>query len=71
MGASGASLRVNGVGAVLGPIAAGAVVAATAPTMFFWCMVVTHGLIAAYATIRVVADDALPAGLSRPLVRSR
>jgi MFS family permease len=71
MGASGASLRVNGVGAVLGPIAAGAVVAATVPSAFFWCLVVTHGLIAAYAVARVLADDAVPAGLTRSLVRSR
>jgi hypothetical protein len=70
MGASGASLRVNGVGAVIGPIVAGAVVAATAPVSFLWCMVVTHGMIAVYAAARVLADDAVPV-LSRPLARSR
>jgi MFS family permease len=59
MGASGASLRINGVGAVLGPIAAGVVVAATRPTAFFWCLVATHSVIAGYAIWRVVADDAL------------
>lgn len=64
VGASGASLRVNGVGAVLGPIATGVVVAATAPTAFFWCLVVTHGLIAMYVLHRVVADDALRPGIS-------
>jgi MFS family permease len=68
MGASGASLRVNGTGAVLGPIAAGVVVAAAGPASFFWCLVATHAVIAAYATARIVAEDALPVGRQGPFV---
>ena len=68
MGASGISLRVNGVGAVLGPVAAGAVMAATGETSFFWCLVVTHGLIAAYVAYRLVVEDALPVSRQGPFV---
>jgi MFS family permease len=68
MGASGISLRVNGVGAVLGPVAAGAVMGATGEVAFFWCLVVTHGLIATYVAYRLVVEDALPVSRQGPFV---
>ncbi len=68
MGASGTSLRVNGTGAVLGPIIAGAIMASFGETSFFWCLVVTHGLIAAYVGYRLVAEDAVPLNLQGPFV---
>ena len=68
MGASGASLRVNGVGAVLGPIIAGAIMAALGETSFFWCLVATHGTIALYVAYRLVAEDALPMNRQGPFV---
>jgi MFS family permease len=68
MGASGASLRVNGTGAVLGPVIAGAIMASFGETAFFWCLVVTHGLIAAYVSFRLVAEDAVPLSLQGPFV---
>lgn len=71
IGASGASLRVNGVGAVVGPIAAGAVVAATGPAAFFWCLVATHGVIGAYAAARVMVDGASLQPLALSRARSR
>jgi MFS family permease len=68
MGASGASLRVNGVGAVLGPIVAGSIMAALGETSFFWCLVATHGMIAMYVAYRLVAEDALPVNRQGPFV---
>jgi MFS family permease len=68
MGASGASLRVNGTGAVLGPVIAGAIMARFGETSFFWCLVVTHGLIAAYVAYRLVAEDAVPLSRQGPFV---
>ena len=68
MGASGASLRVNGTGAVLGPIIAGAIMASFGETSFFWCMVATHGVIAAYVAYRLVTEDAVPRSLQGPFV---
>jgi MFS family permease len=68
MGASGTSLRVNGTGAVFGPIMAGAIMASFGETAFFWCMVATHGLIAIYVAYRLVVEDAVPRSLQGPFV---
>ncbi len=68
MGASGASLRVNGTGAVLGPVIAGVIMASFGETSFFWCLVVTHGLIAAYVAYRLVVEDAIPVSRQGPFV---
>jgi MFS family permease len=59
--ASAALVRVNGVGAVFGPLAVAPLMAAATPAMFFWSMVATHGVIVAYISWRVVFRDALPA----------
>lgn len=67
-GASGSSLRVNGTGAVLGPIAAGVIMTSFGETSFFWCLVATHGLIAAYVAYRLVAEDAVPVSRQGPFV---
>ncbi len=68
MGASGASLRVNGVGAVIGPIIAGAVMGAAGETAFYWSLVATHGLIALFVLARLVAEDAVPLSRQGPFV---
>jgi MFS family permease len=68
IGASGTSLRVNGTGAVLGPIVAGAIMTTFGETSFFWSLVVTHGLIAAYVAFRLVAEDAIPLSRQGPFV---
>jgi MFS family permease len=68
MGASGTSLRVNGTGAVLGPIIAAAIMAATGETAFFWSLVATHGLIAAYVTYRLMTEEAVPLSRQGPFV---
>ncbi len=68
MGASGASLRVNGTGAVVGPVVAGVIMSAFGETSFFWCLVVTHGLVAAYVGYRLATEDAVPRSLQGPFV---
>jgi len=68
MGASGTSLRVNGTGAVLGPVIAGVIMASFGETSFFWCLVVTHALIAAYVAYRLVVEDAVPLSRQGPFV---
>ncbi len=68
MGASGTSLRVNGTGAVLGPIIAGAIMASFGEMAFFWCLVTTHGLVAAYVAYRLVVEDAVPISRQGPFV---
>lgn len=66
--ASAALVRVNGVGAVFGPLAAAPLMAFASPSMFFWTMVVTHGLIVAYISWRVLFRDALPVERQRAFV---
>ena len=68
MGASGASLRVNGTGAVLGPVTAGVIMASFGESSFFWCLVVTHGLVAVYVAYRLVVEDAVPVSRQGPFV---
>jgi hypothetical protein len=37
-------------------------------TSFFWCLVVTHGLVALYVAYRLLTEDAVPRGLQGPFV---
>jgi MFS family permease len=60
MGASGTLLRVNGAGAVLGPVIAGVLMAAFGEGTIFVILVVTHGLLAGYVAYRLLVADGLP-----------
>ena len=66
--ASAALVRVNGVGAVVGPLVVAPAMALTSPQAFFWVMVTTHGLIAAYISWRVLFRDALPMERQRAFI---
>jgi MFS family permease len=66
--ASAALVRVNGIGAVFGPIIAAPLMAWADPSMFFWVMVITHGVIVAYISWRVTFRDALPPERQRAFV---
>lgn len=68
MGASSTLLRVNGAGAVVGPVVAGSLMAAFGETSIFWSLAVTHGVIALYVAYRLVAEDALPVDRQGPFV---
>ncbi len=60
IGASSSLLRVNGAGAVIGPVIASSFMGSTGPTAFFWALAVTHGVIVAYVGYRIVSADTLP-----------
>ena len=66
--ASASLVRVNGVGAIFGPVIAALLIAVWGPEMFFWVMVVTHGIIVATIAWRVVFRDPLPMERQRVFV---
>lgn len=68
MGASGALLRINGTGAVAGPIIVASLMAALGETALFWSLAATHGMIAGYVAYRLFAEDALPMSRQGPFV---
>lgn len=65
---SAALVRVNGVGALFGPLAATVVIAFTTPTMYFWSMAAGNGAIAGYLAWRIVVADAPDAANKRRFV---
>lgn len=66
--ASASLVRVNGVGAVFGPLIAAPLMAVTSPRAFFVVMVGTHGVIALFIGWRLVFRDPIPAGRQRAFV---
>lgn len=66
--ASGTLLRMNGAGAVVGPVVVASVMAALGSAALFWSLVVTHGAIALYVAARLVAEDAIPVNRQGPFV---
>lgn len=59
-GAAALLVRVNGAGAVVGPVTAAILMAAVGPVMFFWVLVGTHAAIALFLGYRIVIADAVP-----------
>ena len=59
-GASAALVRTSGVGAVIGPLVGGAVMALTAPWTFFLVLVGAHAVVVVYTGWRIVARDGIP-----------
>jgi MFS family permease len=68
MAASGTLLRVNGTGAVVGPIVGGVLIGWSGESAMFWSLVVTHGIIVAYLVYRLVVADGLPLDRQGPFV---
>jgi MFS family permease len=66
--ASASLVRVNGVGAIFGPVVAAPLMAVFSPQMFFWALVVTHTVIASYIAWRVIFRGALPVERQRAFV---
>jgi MFS family permease len=58
--ASGTLVRINGTGAILGPLIGAGLMAAFDPTMYFWTMVGTQTVIVVYVGYRLLAKDAMP-----------
>lgn len=65
---SAALVRVNGVGALVGPLLATVVIAFTSPTAYFWAMAAGNGIIAGYLAWRIVVADAPDAANKRRYV---
>jgi MFS family permease len=66
--ASASLVRVNGTGAVFGPLIVAPLMSIGSPAMFFWAMAATHGVIVGYISWRVLFRDALPAERQRAFV---
>ncbi len=60
IGASGSLLRVNGAGAIVGPIVASSAMASLGAQAFYWSMFATHFVIIAFVGYRIIFKDALP-----------
>jgi MFS family permease len=60
LGASGTLVRVNGTGAIFGPLVTAACMATMGPRSFFWTIAAIFALIAAYILYRIISKDGLP-----------
>jgi len=60
LGASGTLVRVNGSGAITGPLLAGGLMSAFGPRLFFWSISGIFALVSAYILYRIAAKDAVP-----------
>lgn len=60
IGAGTTLIAVNGVGAVVGPLAGGAAMQAWGASWFFVALVATHGMIAIYLLVRILARRPRP-----------
>lgn len=60
VGAAGQLVLTNGLGAVLGPFVASALIIGFGNQAFFLSMALAHGLLTLYAGYRIVTKDALP-----------
>lgn len=60
LGASGTLVRVNGTGAIVGPLLAGALMSAYGPRYFFWTISGIFVVTAAFILYRMTVRDALP-----------
>lgn len=60
LGASGTLVRVNGTGAIFGPIVAAALMAGISPRLFFWTITGVYGVLSVFIFVRIMSRDALP-----------
>ncbi|MGI9621583.1 MAG: MFS transporter [Acidimicrobiales bacterium] len=60
LGASATLVRVNGSGAIAGPVVAAGLMALFGAEFLFWTLSGTLGVIAVYVFVRIVAKDPLP-----------
>lgn len=66
--ASASLVRINGVGAVAGPLIVAPAMAYTSAQAYYWALVATHGLIAAYISWRALFRKPVPKELQRVFV---
>ena len=68
LGASATLIRINGTGAIVGPLAAAGLMAAFGDRLFFWWIAASLGAVAAYLLFRIAVKDALPFDQQRDYV---
>ena len=66
--ASALQIRINGVGAIIGPLVAAGIMGVWGPRWIFVVLVGTHAVIAAYVGYRIFTADPLPMGKQRRFV---
>jgi len=66
--ASAALVRVNGIGALMGPLLATVVIAATRSVAYFWTMAVANLAIVAFLLVRIMVVDAPAVSRQRQFV---
>jgi len=66
--ASGTLVRINGAGAILGPLVGAGMMARFGSEMFFWTLVGANGVIVLYVGYRLIVRDALPVERQRLFV---
>lgn len=60
IGASGTLVRINGAGALIGPLVAAPLMSNFGARWFFWSLTIAFGVVVLYVGYRLVAKDALP-----------
>lgn len=60
LGAAGTLVRVNGTGAIVGPLVAAALMGTRGERWFFWTIAIFFAAAAAYILFRIVVKDPLP-----------
>ena len=60
VGASGLLVMINGVGAIIGPLAASMLMTVFEPSAYFWSLIIAHGAIFGYVFYRIVVGDPIP-----------
>lgn len=68
VGASAAQVRVNGTGAVAGPVAAAILMSVIDPSLFYWVIAASTATIAIWVGSRVFVEDAPPLDRQRDYV---
>lgn len=68
VGAAGTLIRINGSGALLGPLVAAFMMSRFGSGWFFWTMAAAFGVIATYVGYRLAAKDAMPQEQQHPFV---
>ena len=68
VGAAGMLIRINGSGALLGPLIGSLVMSRLGHVWFFWTMAGCFGVIVAYVGYRVAVKDAMPQDQQHPFV---
>lgn len=66
--ASASLVRINGVGAVIGPLVVAPAMAFASVQAYYWALVATHGLIAAYISWRSLFRNPVPRERQRAFV---